>query len=144
MTRILYVEDEADLRTTVVEVLEEEGFETASACNGAEGLAAADVFRPDIVITDWLMPVMTGIDMIRCLRAEGSRFAKTPVIMVSAHASQGEIDQALSMGACCYMTKPFDFDALLDRIEAFMSRKAEFRPEGCGCGTAEIASAEGD
>jgi CheY-like chemotaxis protein len=46
MTRILYVEDEADLRTTVVEVLEEEGFETASACNGAEGLAAADVFRP--------------------------------------------------------------------------------------------------
>ena len=144
MIKVLCVEDEAELRNTLEEILQEEGFAVASAANGAEGLRTMEAFNPDVVITDWLMPVMNGIDMIRAMRAEGSRFCKTPAIMVSAYAGRAEIDEALAMGACHYLTKPYDFDALLVSINNFAARAGIAKPADCGCRTLPPVMAEGD
>jgi len=143
MTRILYVEDEADLREVLVEDFEEEGFEMVSASNGKEALGKLESFRADLVITGWLMPVMTGIQLIREMRREGSGFTATPVILVSAYTSRAHIEEALSIGACRFVTKPVDFIALLKSVRELC------RPGGnalgeCSCDPAVPATAIGD
>jgi len=144
MIKILCVEDETDLRTLLHEVLEEEGYTVVSACNGAEGLRAMEQFAPDIVMTDWLMPQMNGIEMIRAMRSEGSRFSTTPVIVVSAYAGKAEIDEALAMGACRYLTKPVDFGTLLASIKEFAEHAGAANPVDCGCRAPLSLMAEGD
>jgi len=119
MTRILYVEDEADLREALTEELAEDGFEVLSASNGEEGLKLLTGFRPDLVITDWLMPRMTGIELIREMRTALPDFALTPVIFLSAYSAKPHIDEAMAAGACHYITKPVDYAELLRAIADF-------------------------
>lgn len=133
MIRVLCVEDETELRDTLLEVLEEEGYEVMSAANGSEAIQLMAAFRPDVIVTDWLMPVMNGIEMIRALRAGGLPLARTPVIVVSAHAAATEIDTALAMGACRYLTKPVDFDVLLAAIIDFGAAPDAEATAVCGC-----------
>jgi two-component system response regulator AtoC len=133
MTRILYVEDEADLREALTEELAEDGFEVLSASNGEEGLQLLAGFRPDLVITDWLMPRMTGIELIREMRTALPDFALTPVIFLSAYSAKPHIDEAMAAGACHYITKPVDYAELLRAIADFggaPSRAASLR---CRC-----------
>jgi two-component system response regulator AtoC len=133
MTRILYVEDEADLREALTEELAEDGFEVLSASNGEEGLKLLTGFRPDLVITDWLMPRMTGIELIREMRTALPDFALTPVIFLSAYSAKPHIDEAMAAGACHYITKPVDYAELLRAIADFggaPSRAASLR---CRC-----------
>jgi two-component system response regulator AtoC len=125
MTRILYVEDEADLREALAEELQEDGFDVLAASNGEEGLQLLASFRPDLVITDWLMPRMTGIELIREMRTALPDFALTPVIFLSAYSAKPHIDEAMAAGACHYITKPVDYAKLLRAI-------AEFGESSCG------------
>lgn len=133
MTKILIVEDEDDIREVLVEVLEEEGFEVASASNGAEGLRMLDDCNPELVITDMLMPVMTGVEMIRQMRRAGSPFATMPVIVLSAYNAADQVADALAAGACRYLTKPVEFDKLLSDILNLTSLDKERRRKGCRC-----------
>jgi len=133
MIRVLCVEDEIELRKTLEEVLEEEGFEVKSVANGAEAIRSMESFVPHVVIADWLMPVMNGLEMIREMRAEGSRFSDIPVIVTSAYAAEGEISEAIAMGACKYLTKPVDFDTLLTARRDFGVGLETATPLGCGC-----------
>jgi DNA-binding response OmpR family regulator len=82
--------------------------------------------------------------MIRLMRAEGSRFIRTPVIVVSAYAGQNEIDEALAIGACRYLTKPVDFDNLLACISDIGSRPEIMEPVDCGCRSPLPAITNGD
>jgi CheY-like chemotaxis protein len=116
MIKILCVEDEADLREVLVEILEEEGFKVAAAANGAEGLQMLVSFEPDLVISDCLMPVMTGAEMLQKIRSEQPPFATLPVIFLSAHARKAQIEEGMEVGADAYVSKPVDYAELLTVI----------------------------
>lgn len=144
MTRILCVEDESDIREVLLEVLEEEGFDVAGAANGAEALRMLHSFRPDLVITDMLMPVMSGVEFIMEMRKAGAPFDVTPIIVLSAYNAQAQVDEALAAGACRYLTKPVAFDSLLRNIFDLATLQDGERPEGCACHVPALMIAEGD
>jgi DNA-binding response OmpR family regulator len=125
MTKILYVEDESDLREDVIEELEEDGYDVAWAPNGAEGLRMLAAFKADLVISDCLMPVMTGIEMLAQVRASDSPFRSTPFIFLSAHADRAHVEQGLGVGADGYVTKPVDYSTLVEKIEALCQREPD-------------------
>ena len=79
MKKILYVEDEIALREDIVEFLEEEGYAVTVASNGQEGLKALPSVRPDLILSDCLMPEMTGVEMMRSIRREYPAFASVPI-----------------------------------------------------------------
>lgn len=112
MAKILYVEDEVDIRAEIVEELKDSGHMVATAGNGEEGLKMALAFRPEIIICDCLMPVMTGPEMLGVLRGHYKEFAQTPFVFLSAHADQSHQESGLAAGADAYLTKPIDFDRL--------------------------------
>lgn len=122
MTKILYVEDESDLREDLLEELEEDGYEVAWAPNGAEGLRLLETFKPDLVISDCLMPVMTGVEMLKRIRAVESSLRATPFIFLSAHADKKHVEEGLGLGADGYVTKPVDYGTLVQKIEALCKR----------------------
>ena len=143
MIKILYVEDEADLREALSEELEEDGFDVQSACNGEEGLRMLARFRPDLVITDWLMPRMTGIELIRVMRTTLPDFALTPVIFLSAYSAKAHVDEAMAAGACRYITKPVDYDELLRAIAEFGEAPGKPSALRCRCHVGVPAMAGG-
>lgn len=125
MTKILYVEDESDLREDLIEELEEDGYEVAWAPNGAEGLRMLADFKADLVISDCLMPVMSGIGMLKQMRASDSPFRSTPFIFLSAHADRAHVEEGLGLGADGYVTKPADYSTLVEKIEALCKREPD-------------------
>jgi CheY-like chemotaxis protein len=112
MTRVLYVEDEALLAFAVEDALERGGYTVELAHDGEEGIAQARRFRPEVIVTDYMMPRMDGLSMLRALRREG---ITAPVVMTTAvpekdfqPAARGEFD--------AYVGKPFDEDRLLEIV----------------------------
>ncbi len=116
MIKILCVEDEADLRDDLVEALDDEGYEVAVASNGAEGLQMLVTFKPALIISDCLMPVMTGAEMLQKIRSEYPAFKAIPVIFLSAHARKEQIEEGMDVGANAYMSKPVNYEELLATI----------------------------
>jgi len=100
--RVLLVEDDHDLAEVTQAALEFEGLEVAVAHDGREGLLAVDRVQPDVIITDLIMPVLDGLEMIQCLR-NGSR-AGSPVIALSAVGSR--LRAARELGAVEALVKP--------------------------------------
>ena len=115
--RIAVVEDEADIRSLIVEELEDEGYEVACAVNGSEGLKLIQDFKPQLVLSDITMPVLDGYGMLEGLR-ELKAFHSTPIVFLSALADRRHIIQGKKMGVDDYVTKPIDFELLLATIEA--------------------------
>lgn len=113
MSLILLVEDEADIAAILVALLEEEGFEVAWASDGHIGLELAGQRRPNLVVTDLMMPVMSGLELVTSL-ADDPQLRSIPVITVSAAAPPEELGDL----AAAFLRKPFDFDALLSLIHA--------------------------
>ena len=115
--RIAVVEDEAEIRSLIVEELEDEGYEVASANNGQEGLKLIQDFKPQLVLSDITMPVLDGYGMLEGLR-ELKAFHSTPIVFLSALADRRHIIQGKKMGVDDYVTKPIDFELLLATVEA--------------------------
>jgi len=113
--RVLVVDDEEFLRSIVRERLEIAGYSVEEASNGNEALAMLESGGPyDVLLTDLRMPVMDGITLLgEC----GKRSPGTAGIVMSANTELDPAVQALKMGACDYITKPFNFDVLLITIE---------------------------
>jgi two-component system OmpR family response regulator len=107
--RVLYVEDEVILAVMTAAAIEEQGFEVEMAHDGQQGLERARAFRPDVVVTDYMMPGMDGLEMVRALRDEG---IDAPVILTTAipesQFSPGALD-----AVDAYLGKPFDDERLI-------------------------------
>jgi two-component system phosphate regulon response regulator PhoB len=118
---ILVVDDEAPLLTMLRYNLERQGFRVDEAADGQEALTKIAEARPDMVLLDWMLPVMSGIEVCRQIRRKpGTR--DLPVIMVTARTEDADAVRALNTGADDYITKPFAIETLLARIRALLRR----------------------
>ncbi len=115
---VLIVEDESNIRELLRMYLEQEGYITEMAQNGAEGLRVFKRVHPDLVLLDLMMPVMDGTQMIRELRT----FSKTPVIMLTAKGEMLDKIAGLELGADDYITKPFEMREVMARVKAVLRR----------------------
>jgi DNA-binding response OmpR family regulator len=116
--RALIVEDEKNLVGLLRKYLEREGFEVDEALDGTAALEAARRSEPDVVVLDWMLPGLDGMEVLRELR----RFSDAYVIMLTAR--EGEVDRivGLSTGADDYLVKPFSPGELVARIRAMLRR----------------------
>jgi DNA-binding response OmpR family regulator len=119
---ILVVDDEPDLVSTIKNRLEWNKFKVETASNGAEGLEKAESVNPDLILLDCNMPVMSGLDMLELLRQE-KKFKKIPVIMLTAVSENYDIDTARLLEVAGYITKPFNFTELLDKISDILDKR---------------------
>ena len=118
LARITYVEDEPDIRTVAQIALEELGGFTVDACqSGAEALARAPAFAPDMIVLDVMMPGMGGIETFHALKAD-PRLASAPVIFMTAKVQSHEIENYKAIGVSGVIPKPFDPLTLSDQIRA--------------------------
>ncbi|HET9018045.1 MAG TPA: phosphate regulon transcriptional regulator PhoB [Acetobacteraceae bacterium] len=118
---VLVVEDEAALATMLRYNLEKQGFRVEEASDGQEALTRVAETQPDIVLLDWMLPSMSGIEVCRQLRRR-SATRDLPVIMVTARSEDQDAVRGLNTGADDYITKPFSIDALLARMRALLRR----------------------
>ena len=116
--RILYVEDDPDIQAIAVMALEAVAGMTVEACSsGAEALAAAEHFEPDLIVLDVMMPGMDGPSTLAALRQKPA-LANTPVIFVTAKTQSDEIQRLKGLGAIAVITKPFDPMTLGQQLRA--------------------------
>jgi diguanylate cyclase len=121
--KILIAEDEPSLRENLQWMLELEGYQVTAACNGAEALGRAQKERPDLLLTDVMMPEMDGYGLIQALR-EDPRLATVPIIMLTAKADRVDVRSAMNLGADDYLTKPCRREELLEAIQARLVRSS--------------------
>jgi DNA-binding response OmpR family regulator len=131
--RILIVEDDRTLRQALTFNLEREGYEVRSAVDGQQALDRARSDRFDLILLDVMLPGMSGIEVLRTLRSEGSG---APVIILSAKGDEIDRVVGLKVGADDYVAKPFSRPELLARIEAVLRRERR--------GGAETETPEGE
>ena len=120
MKKVLIIEDDGALRTTLVSALESEGFLALTASDGAEGLDKACSDGPDLVVLDLVLPSMGGLEVCRRLREKGNG---VPIIMLTGR-KRDEIDKVLGLelGADDYMLKPFGVREFVARVRAVLRR----------------------
>ncbi|MEX1171545.1 MAG: response regulator transcription factor [Chloroflexota bacterium] len=121
MTRILVVDDEPNILEVVRAYLVREGYEVSTAADGESALERARADAPDLVVLDVMLPRRSGFDVLRQLRAEGSRAA---VIMLTARDDLVDRVAGLEIGADDYVTKPFEPRELVARVGAVLRRLA--------------------
>src|SRR5437879_4998199 len=112
--RVLLVDDERLILTTIGQVLRNAGYETAEAISGEQALAMIAEVSPDLVLLDVSMPDMSGIEVAQQLQAE----TDIPFMFISAHAETDIIKQATEYGAVGYLLKPFEIAQILPAFEA--------------------------
>lgn len=120
-TRVLIVEDEAAIATLLDYNLGKEGFEVFLAADGEEGLYKVEELQPDIIILDWMMPKISGIEVCRRIRSR-SETRNIPVIMLTACSEESDRIRGLDTGADDYLTKPFSTNELIARVRAVLRR----------------------
>jgi len=116
--RILVVDDEPQLRRAVRRALEGHGYEVREADDGGSALSSFQVFRPDVVLLDLMLPDGSGIEVCRELR----KSHQTPIIVLSVIGDESTKVEALDQGADDYLTKPFGSEELLARIRVALRR----------------------
>jgi len=112
--KILIVEDEKGISDFLKQGLEEESYEIIVASDGLSGLDLAITNKPDLILLDWMLPKMAGIDVCKEFRKTDS---KTPIIFLTAKDTIQETIEGLKSGANDYIKKPFSFEELLERIK---------------------------
>jgi DNA-binding response OmpR family regulator len=118
--RVLIVEDDAAMRYAISRALEKDGFAVDVADDGEAGIGAARASEYDVVLLDWMLPKISGIDVCRALRAESA----VPIIMLTAKETEANRVLGLELGADDYVVKPFSATELISRIRALMRRRA--------------------
>ncbi|MDF2095700.1 phosphate regulon transcriptional regulator PhoB [Aquibaculum arenosum] len=120
---ILLVEDEAALITLLRYNLEKEGYRLVEAHDGEEALVVAKEEQPDLILLDWMLPLLSGLQVCRQLR-RGPETRDTPIILLTARGEETDKVRGLESGADDYITKPFSPAELLARIRAVLRRSA--------------------
>jgi DNA-binding response OmpR family regulator len=116
--RILIVEDDNMLAKVIGDNLRFAGYEISAAADSHDAVARLRTFQPDLVLLDLMLPDRSGFDLCGVLRQGG----RTPVVILSARAQKADKLRGLKLGADDYLTKPFDLDELLARIQAVLRR----------------------
>ena len=122
--KILFVDDEADMVSTVECRLKWSDFDVVTASNGKEGLDKAVSEKPNLILLDTAMPVMNGYEMLEHLR-KNPQIKDIPVIMLTAMCEAQDIAKASSYGIADYITKPFDFTELMEKISNALENKTK-------------------
>jgi DNA-binding response OmpR family regulator len=122
LAKVLIIEDEPNMVLGLKDSCEYEGYEVAVARDGKEGLEKASTEKPDIILLDVMLPLMSGLDVCRTLRTLG---IETPILMLTARSEETDKVVGLEVGADDYVTKPFSIKELLARIRAHLRRAAK-------------------
>ena len=122
---VLVVEDEDALATLLEYNLEKEGFRVERAADGEEALLRVAEATPDLILLDWMLPKVSGVEVCRQLRASAET-RQTPIVMLTARGEESDKVRGLDIGADDYVVKPFAMSELVARIRALLRRA---RPE---------------
>jgi DNA-binding response OmpR family regulator len=121
---ILIVDDEVDVRDILrIRFATTPGFRTLEAANGYDALELAKRQHPDLIILDWLMPGLNGIEVLKALRAS-AELSAIPVIMMTVKVEPSAQAEGRAMGVIAYLTKPFDSDKLMETVQKALELKA--------------------
>ena len=120
MAKILVIEDDVNIRESVIELLEMEEYRVISAKNGPEGVQLAISENPDIVICDVMMPGMSGHEVLKTLSNGNER--PIPFIFLSALVSKDDVSTGMNLGAIDYLIKPFRAQELFDTLNRVLKR----------------------
>jgi len=123
--RILVVDDEPSIVDAVATALRYEGYEVDQALSGSEALDRVALFAPDLIVLDWMLPDIEGIEVGRRLRADGNRAAI--LFLTAKDGTENKVD-ALRAGGDDYVTKPFSLAELVARVQAILRRSAGALP----------------
>ena len=119
--KIFIIEDEPSIIQLVQHNLEKEGFIVSSSENGNEGLKQLKKFEPNLLLLDWMLPDLSGIEICKNIRKD-NKFKSLPIIMLTAKGEEEDKIKGLDSGVDDYLTKPFSFNELLARIKAVLRR----------------------
>jgi len=136
-TTVLIIEDSSEIQTLLKYNFRNAGYNVAIACDGDEGLSLAEEIHPDVIILDWMMPLMSGIEVLQKLRKLEVTM-ETPVIMLTAKAEEHDRLTGLDMGADDYVVKPFSTAELIARTGALLRRTSGARQQRLKCGDLEM------
>lgn len=119
MAKILVVEDNKEIQEILGFALQAKGYSVQKCYSGKEAISCLQVYKYDLIILDWMMPEITGLDVLKHYRTRGG---KTPVLMLTAKTSVDDKEQGLDQGADDYLTKPFEIKEFLARVRALLRR----------------------
>ena len=122
--RVLVVDDDASIRELLSTALEEDGYEVVPAANGQDALAVCERWRPDVIVLDLMMPVMTGFEVLSAMRVN-ERWAKIPVIVLTGTGGYS----ADHLGVAAALEKPFDIHQVKAAVEVALGAK-QAPPQG--------------
>src|SRR6266545_5510597 len=124
MATMLVVDDDRKLIDMLRRTLAYEGYRVVTAVDGHEAIDKARRYKPDLVVLDWMLPGMDGIEVVRVLRSTDA----TPILMLTARDGVEDRVEGLDSGADDYLSKPFSFAELLARLRALARRGVPERP----------------
>lgn len=135
MANILLIEDEDNIRKIIAYDLKNAGYDIVESRDGKEALEAARAHQFDVMIIDWMLPLMSGIDLVSQLRKEG---CDSVMMMLTARDDESDILHAFEEGVDDYMTKPFSPRELLARIQAHLKRQHKSETPTFACGNVHL------
>ena len=121
MSKILVAEDTADSREMFRWMLEQEGYSVITAENGEKAWEIAQIELPDLLLTDLMMPIKSGVELIKDFRAAADQLSRIPIVAISAYGIE-ELHQAMAAGANAILRKPNDLDSVTDTVRNLLRR----------------------
>jgi DNA-binding response OmpR family regulator len=119
--KILIADDEPNIVTSLEFVLARAGFELRVARDGQAALKAVEEFRPDLVLLDVMMPLLSGFEVCQSIRANAA-WQGVKILMLTAKGREAEVSKGLALGADAYVSKPFSTKALLERVNELLAQ----------------------
>ncbi|MEC4674814.1 MAG: response regulator [Nitrospirota bacterium] len=117
--KVLVIEDDELIRDILVKVLEKNGFTQNAVGTGEEGLSLAQANSYDAIVLDINLPTIDGYEVLKQIRARGGH---TPVLLLTSRRNIGDRVRGLDLGADDYLSKPFEYEELIERLRAIMRR----------------------
>ena len=127
--RVMVVEDEPENRLFIGLMLRTEGYDVVEADDGPSAFELLSAQEPDLILLDVMMPGLNGWEVFEKLR-ENPRWARIPVVMLTALAQRADVERAVELGVDGYLTKPFEPADLIHKIEETLSQRAAYADGG--------------